>query len=87
MTEHVDYAVLAKRALELLSVADRQLVAWHQERSRWDLNSRGDRDQAIGYLLMRALGREVSPKTAKACLATLDAMRTERMREIARKAA
>jgi len=84
-----DYSVLAKRALDRLSPADRQLVDWHIERTRWEGTgfARGEWSMAVGYLLMKALGRDVTTKAEREAKATLDEMRVERMRELARKAA
>lgn len=86
MTEHLDFGVLAIRALEKLSPADRHLVDWHFAKPRPGF-SRGAWDLAVGYLLERALGREVSAKLARECQVTLDEMRVERMRELERRAA
>lgn len=88
MIEHVDYEVLAKRGLDRLAPADRQLVDWHLARTRWPGSGfgRGEWDQAVGYLLMKALGRPVTPKLERACKDALDEMRAERMRELARAA-
>lgn len=62
-----------------MTVEERQLIEWCETRGWMSLST----TLAIGYLRMRALGREVSKKLAAECEKTLAALRTHRLREIA----
>lgn len=66
-----------------MTVADRQLIEWYYAQP----GRGGSWGMAVGYLLKLAKGGTVTPKLERECKATLEQMRAERARSIAREAA
>ncbi len=65
-----------------MTTEQRQLMAWYLQQPGRSVS----RDLAIGYLLARSQQRDVTPKLERECRITLESMRTERARQIARAA-